>query len=62
MNDQSNAEIYEGKVLEFRRDRRVSEDFAVGIRGVGTYSQLPRKRKTKVSPIPSTPTDGGDAA
>lgn len=62
MNTEDNAEVYEGKVLQFRKDKRVSEDLAIGIRGVGTYSYLPRKRKTRVTTIPGTPTDGGDAA
>lgn len=62
MNSEKHDEVYEGKVLQFRKDKRVSEDMAIGIRGVGTYSYLPRNRKTRVTPVPSVPTDGGDAA
>lgn len=62
MNEQHHAEVYEGKVLEFRRDRRVSPDLAIGIRGTGTYAFVPRKRKTRITQIPQSTTDGGDAA
>lgn len=62
MNKENHAEVYEGKVLEFRRDCQVSPDLAIGIRGTGTYTFVPRKRKTRVTQIPQSTTDGGDAA
>lgn len=51
--------VYEGKVLEFRRDQRISEDFATG--SAGTYHFHP-KRKTKVSSVPHNTPTGDDAA
>ena len=56
IHDRINDNIYEGKVLEFRRDSRRTDSLAIGN---GTYRFLPRKGINETNPIPP---NGGEAA
>lgn len=57
IHDRINDNVYEGKVLKFRRDKRATDTLAIGR---GTYRFVPRTRAPMVPPVPRT--DGGDAA
>lgn len=55
-HDLINDNPYAGKVIEFRRDKRISEDSAIGN---GTYGYMQERKRTRILPVAN---NGGDAA
>lgn len=62
MNEPSdivNDNPYTGKVITFHRDKRISDDAAVGC---GTYGYQRRRPRSRVTATPIVPSTGDDAA